>query len=157
MLLFQTTDSRFINLSHINGNDFTIDSTPIASLSIKDHSFPATSDILAYRPDFSAHHGTRMAGIFVNMEQVFPCLSHVTSIGPICKMYTAEEDGFNNGLTVIEAGDTGNDLKIFSGSNWSTYGFGFKTCRVLNRYCLPSNYQSTIVCQLPRAYCSSSG
>ena len=81
------------------------------------------NNLLAYRPRIDDHHDSNLAGIFINLEGVFPCLESLSNYYPICRVFTEEEDGFRNGRALIDAGDIGNNFHIFSSnSNILTYG-----------------------------------
>ena len=59
-------------------------------------SLTSTNNILAYRPKYSDFHRSRLAGIFVNIEKIFPCIAK-TNYVPICSIFTSEENGFRKG------------------------------------------------------------
>ena len=123
-----------------------------ASISLANPSQPATSsnNLLAYRPNFNDYHSSGLAGIFVNLDGVFPC-----SAGhdiPNCGRFTEEEDGFNKGKALLEAADDGFNFGriIFDSPSASVYGFAFQGCE---ENCLPAYYSIRVVCLLPREYC----
>jgi len=90
-----------------------------------------------------------LAGVFLNLENIFRCISDEY---PICHIFTYEEDGFNNGKAIIEAEDIGNNFRVFSSTeNILTYGFAFQ----LNgrNGCMRKYFQTAITCQLPRESC----
>lgn len=136
---------------------FTTNSTSEISLANPYESAVSPDNLLAYRPNFKDRHNSGLAGIFINIEGVFPCTiglddSH-TLTGPSCKLFTNEEDGFNDGRAIIELGDAGNgEVEIF-GSNVGIYGLAFSGCQVLTEKCLPLYFQSEIVCMLPSSIC----
>ena len=133
------------------------DSSQLARISISDSSQAATlsNNLLAYRPRYNDHHSSNLAGLFINLEGVFPCLAPLTNYYPICRVFTEEEDGFRNGKVLIDTADIGNNFRIFSSSsNIRTYGLAIQDCPEFNTICF-SNYLSfSVVCYLPRASCS---
>ena len=50
------------------------DSTQLAQITISDSSQPQTStnNLLVYQPRFDDHHNSNLAGVFINLEGVFP-------------------------------------------------------------------------------------
>ena len=133
------------------------DSSQLAQISLSDSSLAATSsnNLLAYRPSYNDYHSSNLAGIFINLEGVFPCLAPLTNYNPICRVFTEEEDGFRNGKALIDTADIGNDFRIFSASsNILTYGLAIQGCPVFNTTCFPNYHSFSIVCYLPRASCS---
>ena len=86
----------------------------ITEISIANPAQPSTSldNILAYRPNFADFHQSGLAGVFLNLERIFPCISDDEC--PICRTFTYEEDGFNSGRAIIEAADIGNHFHVFS-------------------------------------------
>ena len=122
-----------------------------ASLSLSDPSQPATSsnNLLAYRPRFSGLHESGLGALFLNIQAIFPCTNRVT-----CGRVTYEEDGFNRGRPFLEAGDGGNNFRVFSSTqDIKTYGIAVEGCPELNQQCWPSYYQTEIFCLLPRERC----
>ena len=113
----------------------------------------SSNNILAYRPAFSDFHHSHLAGIFVNIEKIFPCIAK-TKYVPICSIFTSEEDGFRKGKPFIELGDLGNNVKVF-GKYTATYGLAVSGCSELNSDCLPRWLTSTVVCLLPRSSCQN--
>ena len=129
----------------------------ITEISITNPAQPSISsdNTLAYRPNFADFHQSGLAGVFLNLENIFPCISDDKC--PICHIFTYEEDGFNSGRAIIEAGDIGNNFRVFSSTqNIKTYGFAFQGCVQLNGLhgCMPRFFQTAITCQLPRESCS---
>ena len=93
--------------------------------------------------------------MFLNLERIFPCISDEY---PTCRMFTYEEDGFNSGRAIIEAGDISNNFRVFSSTeNILTYGFAFQGCVQLNGLdgCMRNYFQRAITCQLPRQSCGT--
>ena len=153
MLYLGVSSTRTVELRHFSGSTFSIGSL-IDSISVSDPAVAVTSTQLAYRPTFSDLHGSGLAGIFINMEAIFPCIADFV-LGPVCRIFTAEEDGFNQGRPFIESGDIGNDIQIFStSSNIATYGFAIQGCTQMDPTCLRSFSQLVIKCLLPRQQCS---
>ena len=115
-----------------------------------------TNNLFAYRPSFRDLHGSTLGALFFNMLGIFPCLreAHMTSAVHLpCFLTTAEEDGFNNGRSLLQASDVGNGFIIF-GSQTLTYGLAIQNCTELNEDCLPRSFQIQIACFLPRQYCA---
>ena len=106
---------------------------------------------MRYRPNYADFHKSYLAGLFFNLEHLFPCARRSRQ-RPVCRMFTLEEDGFLKGKAIIEKADSGNNFVIF-GSNIDTYGFAIQGCKTMNSYCLPSYFETVITCYLPRKYC----
>ena len=70
--------------------------TRLANISISNPSQAAISsnNLLAYRPRFNDVHNSNLAGAFINIEGVFPCIQSLPSYYPICQAFSEEEDGF---------------------------------------------------------------
>ena len=131
--------------------------TLLATVVVTNGSQAATSSnsLLAYRPSYSDLHNSNLAGIFINLEGVFPCIVPLNKYIPICHLSSAEEDGFRHGKALIGSGDTGNHFQIFSSTtNILTYGIAVQGCPQLNNTCFPSYQEISVVCYLPRAACS---
>ena len=148
------------NLRLLRTNHTTLqanDSTSLADITISSSSQPLTSsnNLLAYRPRFDDTHNSNLAGIFINLEGVFPCLVSLSDYYPICRVFTAEEDGFRNGRALIDAGDIGNHFRVFnSSSNILTYGIAIQECPEFTISCFPTHHSLSVVCYLPRGLCS---
>ena len=129
--------------------------TAIIPLKSGYRSLTSSNNILAYRPNYSDYHGSGLAGIFVNIEKIFPCIAN-TNYVPICSIFTSEEDGFRKGKQYIELGDLGNNVKVF-GKNIATYGLAISGCRKLcgTEGCFPRGATSTVVCLLPQSSCQT--
>ena len=143
-------------LRNISGSDIGLVHGPlIATL----HNFSptrsatSTNNLLAYRPNFNDNHGSGLAGVFINMEGVFPCVGGTSEYCPVCEVFTNEEDGFKNGRIIIGASDCGNDIGVF-GNDVATFGFAFTGCSTMTTSCFPPYSEFTIVCFLPRSQCS---
>ena len=118
----------------------------IAEISLVKPSLPITSSnkLLAYRPRYSDVQGSNLAGIFLNAKEL-------TCGSRMCKILPDEEDGFNKGRAIIEAGDSGNNFKVFnSNKRIPTYGFAIQNCTEMNLDCLPHWYSVNIVCYVSR-------
>ena len=131
-----------------------------SQISLKDPTQNVISDdnLLAYYPNFRDRHGSGLAGIFINIEGIFPCIADLRKEkilkGPSCKLFTNEEDGFNGGRAIIELGDAGNlELENVFGSRVGLYALAISGCPTLTPKCLPLWYQNEIVCLLPRSIC----
>ena len=119
--------------------------TNIAKVSIANPSSSTTSsnNLLAYRPRFGDHHGSNLAGIFLNAKEL-------TCGSTMCMIVGAEEDGFNKGQVLIGAGDSGNNLRVFSSTkDIPTYGIAIKGCSEINQSCLPGSFEIAIACYVP--------
>ena len=141
--------------NHTSLNPFDV--TFLSNISISNPSVPSTApnNLLAYRPRYSEDHASNLAGIFINLPGVFPCLKLTPTYAPICHTLTEEEDGFRKGKAVIDAGDAGNTFRVFnSTSNIATYGIAIQDCPELTVSCFPSHYSFAVACYLPRATCS---
>ena len=136
----------------------TSDSTVLAAVSLSNPSLNSTSsnNLLAYRPRFNGDlHSSNLAGVFINLEGVFPCLQSLHSYYPVCQVFSNEEDGFRSGKALIGAGDFGNNFRIFSStSNILTYGVAIQDCPEFIPTCFPIFHSFSIACYLPRAVCS---
>ena len=77
LLRFRMGSSRLLTLFRANHATLqTDDSTELASVSLTDPSQAVTSpnNLLSYRPRFADRQNSGLAGVFINMEGVFPCL-----------------------------------------------------------------------------------
>ena len=136
-------------------------SNTTSEIFLRDPTQNATSadNLLAYYPEFKDRHNSGLAGIFINIEKIFPCTVHLkdekTLIGPSCKLFTNEEDEFNGGRAIIELGDIGNgELAVVFGPSVGLYGLAISGCPTLTPECLPHWFKSEIMCMLPRSICS---
>lgn len=123
---------------------------PLDSITIGNGAQPSTGSLLAYRPKYYGLHKTGLGAIFVNLDKLYPCAKGAQ---PVCGTFSFEEDGFVKGKAIVEAGDIGNNFRIFSAkSNIRTYGLVFQGCPILNGHsgCLPTWYQNVVACYLPR-------
>ena len=126
----------------------------VATIANFDPSVPSTvGNILAYRPNFVDAHGSGLAGMFVNIEELFPCTAGTPEYSPVCKLFTYEDDGFRRGHVVIDTADHGNGIHAFNGTNIATYGFAFTGCPTFTNECFPNLVEHSIVCLLPRDRC----
>ena len=100
-------------------------------------------------------HQRNLAGVFINLEGVFPCLAPLTTYYPICRVFTEEEDGFRDGKALIDSGDLGNNFRVFSSfRDILMYGIAIQQCPEFNTTCLPEYHSFTVACYLPRSACS---
>ena len=154
--MFEIRELRLYRLNH-STIDYSIDA-PLATVSFKNVSQAATSsnNLLAYRPSYNDLHNSNLAGIFINLEGVFPCIVPLTNYVPIiCHLSSSEEDGFRGGKALIGSGDRGNNFLIFSSTpDTFTYGIAVQGCPQLNNNCFPNFQGISVVCYLPRAACS---
>ena len=153
-LILEMSETRQLQLYSLNHSTFDYSSeTLLATVSIADGYQAATSsnNLLAYRPNFK----NNLAGIFINLEGVFPCIVPLTNLFPIiCHISSGEEDGFRGGKALIGSGDRGNNFQIFSSTdNIFTYGIAVQDCPLLNAACFPTYHEISVVCYLPRAAC----
>ncbi|XP_019861138.1 PREDICTED: uncharacterized protein LOC109589481 [Amphimedon queenslandica] len=139
-----------LKLSKVNGGTLS-SSTVIEQISIGNGYYTRKGSYLAYQPRYSDYHSSGLAGIFLNLEKLFPCIAR-SSVIPVCGRFTYEEDGFLQGKSVLQTSDLGNHIKVF-GSSIATYGMAISGCRVLNgkNGCLPLWFQTRITCLLPRS------
>ena len=152
MLTLSASSTRNVTLHHIGASGFFFDGTLIDWISLSNPAIDVSSTYLAYRPNYYDKHSSGLAGMFINMGDIFPCTANVS---PVCRIFTQEEDGFNKGHVFIESGDSGNHFRIFSTSTETpTYGFAIKDCTQMDSTCLPSYFNHVITCLLPRAQCS---
>ena len=121
------------------------------SISISDPSASQTSTLLAYRPNFNDVHNSGLAGLFVNIQEVFTCTSVITEYEPVCDIFTREEDGFRKGNAFIQAADNGNNINVFSGK--SVWGVAVQNCPEFTTACFANYLQIEVVCMLPRCQC----
>ena len=152
MLQLSIPTGRTVELRHFSGSVLSYEGTLIDSISLSNPAIDVSSTYLAYRPNYSDYHGSGLAGMFINMGAIFPCIANGA---PVCRIFTLEEDGFNGGHAFIESGDIGNNFQIFSTSTQvPTYGFAIQDCTEMDPTCLRSYYQLVITCLLPREQCS---
>ena len=133
------------------------DATKLATLSLSNSSQAVTSsnNLLAYQPRFADIHNSNLAGVFINIGGVFPCLQSLSIYLPICQVFSEEEDGFRDGKALIGASDHGNDFRVFSStSTILTYGVAIQECPEFTTSCFPAYHSFTVGCYLPRAACS---
>ena len=123
------------------------------SISLDDPSAPQTSTLLAYRPQYEDFHDSGLAGLFVKIEDVFPCTQTYFDYEPVCSVFTREEDGFRKGKRIIKAADIGNNINVFSNGasfgNEAVFALAVEDCPEMNEDCLHSWAQFEIVCMLP--------
>ena len=151
MLYLSVPSSRTVNLRHISGSDFSSQETLIDSISLSDPAINVSSTYLAYRPNYNDVHGSGLAGMFINMAGIFPCIANDS---PVCRIFTFDEDGFNEGRAFIESGDNGGHFQMFSTSPYTaTYGFAIQDCTQMDPSCLRNYLQLVITCLLPREQC----
>jgi hypothetical protein len=128
-----------------------VDGVQRDSISLSDPSASQTSSLLAYRPNYDDYHDSGLAGLFVNIQEVFPCTAAINEYEPICTDFTREEDGFRKGNAWIDVGDIGNNINVFGGK--SVWGVAVQTCPEFTPDCFPSYLQTEVVCMLPRSIC----
>ena len=155
LTMTRTSDNK-LALGHFNSSTGTW-GAKITEISIANPSQPSTStdNTLAYRPNFVDYHQSGLAGVFLNLEKLFPCAS-MDDKYPLCSTFTFEEDGFRDGKAIIETEDIGNNFRVFSSTeNIKTYGFAFQGCGQLNGLngCMPVYFDMAITCQLSRKAC----
>ena len=157
LLILELSQTRQLQLYSLNHSTFDYSSeTLLATVSVADGSQAATSsnNLLAYRPRYNDLHNSNLAGIFINLEGVFPCIVPLTNLFPIiCHLSSGEEDGFRGGKALIGSSDRGNNFNMFGSTNF-TYGIAVQGCPELNNTCFPTFLEISVVCYLPRAACS---
>ena len=115
----------------------------------------SANNLFAYRPRYQDRQNSGLAGFFINLDGVFPCLVPLTEYYPICRVYTDEDDGFRGGRDIIDTADTGDDLRVFSTTiNIKTYGFAIQNCPTMTTACWAHWTSVSVVCLLPRGACS---
>ena len=118
----------------------------------------SSNNLLAYRPNFADHHTSGLVAIFINIRDIFPCLGNIRSnvSGPICKIFTYEDDGFRNGHVIIESSvtDTSTQFGAVFGDNIPAFAFALSGCPTMNNDCFPVGVEYSVVCLLPRNWCS---
>ena len=126
---------------------------PLDTLKVPNNSDTATSpkDMVYYAPRYNDYHKSNLFILAFNLEKIFPCIAG-KDVYPTCGRFTAEEDGFNKGQNIVEAGDHGNDLKMFNGKR--VYAFSVSGCPEVTEACIPKHYEISITCLLPGAFCS---
>ena len=114
--------------------------------------YTSPKDMIYYAPRYNDYQESNLFIFAFNLETIFPCIAD-KEILPTCGRFTAEEDGFNKGQTIVETGDIGNHLKIF-GSYKRVYAFSVSGCPEVTEACMSKFYQISITCLLPRKYCA---
>ena len=140
-----SNNDKIIKIRKFIGSSFEL-GPELDAIEIKDGSQSVTSNILAYRPNFSSH-SQNLAALFLNLEALFPCIKGKGYM-PSCTSLTQGEKGFNKGKPLLQAGDAGNNFKMFSAS---TYGFAFSGCTKFTGTapCMDKYYTFSIACFLP--------
>ena len=124
------------------------------SITLTNPSISLTSSLLAYRPRYQDVHKSHLAGLFVNIKGVFPCISSIQEYEPVCRMFTKDEDGFRKGKQFIEMADTGNDIRVFGSNSKPVYGIAVQGCEEFTDDCFSIYLRSEVVCMLPRSKCT---
>ena len=155
-MLYITRSESAVELRNISGSSigYDLDTDNLAVLNNFDPSTSSTStnNLLAYRPNYSDSQTSRLGVIFVNIEEVFPCVAGTPEYYPVCKTFTNDEDGLRNGRAIVDAADCGNNILIF-GSNSAVFAFAITGCSTMNTGCFPIYADYSIVCLLPRSRC----
>lgn len=140
-----------LKLRKVNGGNLS-SSTFIEQINIGHGHYAKKGSYLAYQPKYLDDHKSGLAGIFLNLEKLFPCIAGSKSIVPVCGRFAYEEDGFLQGRSILQTGDMGNHIQVF-GSSIATYGMAISGCHVLNgkNGCLQSWFHTRITCLLPRS------
>ena len=144
MLYLSYYKSQF-RLSHMTDRRTIIDKLSVR----RSKSSYSPKRMMYYAPRFRDYHNSKLAIVAFNMEKIFPCLAGKRVL-PVCRLFTAEEDGFRNGRPIIEAADGGNNFQMFN--QRPVYAFAIKGCQ---ESCVPEYMEKTITCMLPRKYCPS--
>ena len=116
----------------------------------------SSDNILAYRPNYYDGHGSNLTTVFINLEAVYPCITHFRHIS--CKLFPSENDGFRRGRAIFEASDNGGNFRVFGGDS-TTYAFALEGCTQLSSRCItntvPARFsmEFTLVCLLPSSQC----
>ena len=109
MLHLSVPSSRTVELRYFNGSVFSFDGPLIDTISLSDPAIAVYSTYLAYNANYI--HGSGLAAMFINMAAIFPCIAFDASV---CRIFTLDEDGFNDGRAIIKTGESGGNLEIFS-------------------------------------------
>ena len=140
----------------------------ITKVSLESKGPVRNENTLAYYPTYNDTHKSNLSAVFVNIEEMFPCVNRTWdakpsyNYRPACTHITSDEDGFRHGRPIIELGDVGNDLLfrgIFTPKNGrkevSVYGIAVQGCESLGEPngCLPPYFTTKVICFLPRKYC----
>ena len=148
MLRMITDNRRNLFLQRVNTTSLIVgQADTLATISLTDATIPITASPLAYRPMFSGNHRSMLGTLFINIEEVFPCVAG-TDYNAICRTFSDEDDGFRGGRAVLDSGDDGNTFRVFGGTI-ETYGVTFQNCPILDLTCLPHYHSFTIACYLP--------
>lgn len=90
-----TVQLRNILSSAYTGQHSSAGNAIVATIPNFDPSIPSTvKNLLAYCPNYTDVHMSGLAGMFVNIEGLFPCVTGLPEYQPICKLFTFEGDGF---------------------------------------------------------------
>ena len=123
------------------------------SLSNSSLSVTSSNNLVAYRPRYQDGHNSNLGALFFNLDGIFPCIASVTYM-PTCEMSTLEEDGFFQGRSFLQAGDAGNNFRIFHTTKYiKTYAFAVEGCAELNSGCFHTYAEVSVFCLLPRQHC----
>lgn len=128
----------------------------IARINLANPSQSVTSanNLFAYRPRFLDYHRSNLGVLFLNIEEIFPCIKSSSSYNPTCGILTREEDGFFRGRPFIQAADGGNSFRVFSSTaDIKTYGLAIQGCPEITSSCWRSYASISIFCLLPRQQC----
>jgi hypothetical protein len=145
-----TGTPRTVTLRSIDTSRLVVGDT-LSTLIIPNTSVEYTSvdNILAYRPNYSSNSGGNTAIVFINMEVIVPCYQ-MHWLGPVCQLFTHEEESFQFGKAFVQASDIGNNFGIFTNTQ-ATYGFGVSGCSTFDQACV-SDFEVSLVCLLPPAH-----
>ena len=150
ILYIINNNKKVLTLRKFRGDAFAL-SPNLDTLGFGDGTKNITSSLLAYRTNFKTH-GQALAAVFLNLEAIFPCSKGKPYVPP-CTASMHEEDGFNKGFPILQAGDSGENFKVFDGS---TYAFAFSGCTRFTGAapCMQKYYAFSVACFLP-ASCRS--
>ena len=124
------------------------------TLSDTSQAYTSSNNRMAYRPRYADNHNSGVGVLFLNMEEIFPCLKSA-SRNLMCGRITNEEDGFFRGKSFLQAADSGNNFRIFSSTdNIYTYGLAVEGCAEFTSECFPDYAEVTVFCLLPRQLCA---
>ena len=141
------SDSRVLNVYLPSGQREQL------SLSNSSLSVTSSNNLVAYRPRYRDLHSSNLAALFFNLDGIFPCIASVTYL-PTCGILTREEDGFFQGRSFLQAGDIGNNFRIFHTTEYiKTFAFAVEGCAELNNNCFRIQAAVSIFCLLPRQHC----
>ena len=145
--LRNSVDFRFGRITP-SGGVTTLDTLRVVNTNTSSKS---PKNMVYYAPRYRDYQSSNLFILAFNLETIFPCIAG-KGIIPTCSRFTAEEDGFNKGQNIVEAGDSGNNFDMF-GKGKRVYAFSVSGCQRVTKACFPKYYEISITCLLPREHC----